>query len=407
MANSRNADSGWFGKSLLILIIWIVLGAGAWWIFGRGGDEPAGLPAGPGDFAKVEPAPAEAKNATKIGIAYGTEKESWLKEVVEEFARTEDAQRVSVDLIPMGSIEGGHAVLDEDQRIVVWSPASSMYRATFEQEWDLRHGGKVIAEARDSELALTPMVFVMWKERYDAFREKYKDVSFSTISQALREEGGWGGIASKPEWGLFKFGHTRPDQSNSGLMTLVLMAYDFHKKNSGLTVSDIVNPEFQKWLRATETAFKVRTNSTGNLMRDMVLRGPSEYDGVVVYESVAIDQLKNAEGRWGELYVVYPERNIWNNNPYYLLDAPWTTDEKKSAAKTFLKFLMSEPVQQKALLHGFRPGNLTVPVKIPDSPFMRYAKYGVMIDVNIASEPPTGPVLNNLQQAAQLIYGSK
>ncbi len=190
-------------------------------------------------------------------------------------------------------------------------------------------------------------------------------------------------------------------------MTLVLMAYDFHKKNSRLTVSDIVNPEFQKWLRATETAFKVRTNSTGNLMRDMVLRGPSEYDGVGVYESVAIDQLKNAEGLWGELHVVYPVRNIWSNNPYYLLDTPWTTDEKKSAARTFFEFLMSEPVQQKALLHGFRPGNSTVPVITPDSPFMRYTKYGVMIEVNIASEPPTGPVLNNLQQTAQLIYGSK
>ena len=40
-------------------------------------------------------------------------------------------------------------------------------------------------------------------------------------------------IAGKPEWGLFKFGHTHPDQSNSGLLTLVLMAYEFAGKRRG------------------------------------------------------------------------------------------------------------------------------------------------------------------------------
>jgi ABC-type sulfate transport system substrate-binding protein len=98
---------------------------------------------------------------------------------------------------------------------------------------------------------------------------------------------------------------------------------------------------------------------------------------------------------------------MWNNNPYYILDTDWSSGEQREAANTFFEFLMSESVQKKALLHGFRPGNPSVPIKFADSPFTRYAKYGVTIDVNIASEPPEGAVLKNLQQTAQLIYGSQ
>lgn len=276
---------------------------------GRGND-PAITPAGNSDSQQqADGGSTSAGPKVSIGVAYGTEKRSWLKEALADFEQTDDAQEIDVELIPMGSIEGSHAVVEKDPRIHVWSPASSMYRDSFEQEWNLQNSTEAIRTGGSAELALTPMVFVMWRDRYEAFIEKYQELSFRTISEALHAEGGWGTIANKPEWGLFKFGHTRPDDSNSGLMTLVLMAYNFHSKSSGLVVSDIVDPAFQKWLRATEASFKVRTNSTGNLMRDMILRGPSEYDGVVVYESVAIDHLKNAEGRWGELFVVYPPTN--------------------------------------------------------------------------------------------------
>src|SRR5215471_14977561 len=53
----------------------------------------------------------------EIGIAYGTEKQRWLEWAVSQFAKTSDGKRISVDLIPMGSLEGAHAILSGDQRI--------------------------------------------------------------------------------------------------------------------------------------------------------------------------------------------------------------------------------------------------------------------------------------------------
>jgi hypothetical protein len=60
-----------------------------------------------------------SQSQVEIGIAYGTEKERWLKWAVDEFAKTRDGKKIKVNLIPMGSLEGAHALLNGDQRIDV------------------------------------------------------------------------------------------------------------------------------------------------------------------------------------------------------------------------------------------------------------------------------------------------
>jgi Ca-activated chloride channel family protein len=375
-------------------------------------DKPPALPTAPESPSKprsqdatatepnsTPPAP-EALGADKgieIGIAYGTEKRSWLEWAVKEFSSTDDGRNIRVNLIPMGSMEAAHAILKGDKQIHVWSPASRLYTETFLRDWEARQKGKPIL--KQEYLALTPLVFVMWKSRYEAFKVKCPDVSFRTIGYAIRARSGWGAIAGKPEWGRFKFSHTHPNQSNSGLVSLLLLAYEFQEKTTGMTVSDLMTQEFQDYLAKIEQGVIGLQNSTGNLMRDMVLRGPSNYDAVMVYESVAIDFFESAEGRWGPLQVIYPKFNFWSDNPYYILNTPWTTAAHQKAADTFLKYLMSEPVQLKALTHGFRPGNPLVAIKGATSPFTRYEKYGLKLDVPLVCETPSLEVIENLQQS--------
>src|SRR5580765_7385302 len=47
----------------------------------------------------------------EIGIAYGTEKQRWMEWAVSEFAKTSEGKRIKISLIPMGSLEGAHAIL--------------------------------------------------------------------------------------------------------------------------------------------------------------------------------------------------------------------------------------------------------------------------------------------------------
>ncbi len=344
-------------------------------------------------------------DAVEIGVAYGTEKQRWLEAAAQQFASTPEGKLIKVNLIPKGSIEATQAILSGDKSINVWSPASALYKDVFVQEWQIRNGKNPIL--KEENLALTPMVFVMWRERYQEFVKKYQALTFKTIAQALAEKSGWAGIAQKPEWGVFKFGHTHPQQSNSGLATLVLMASDYHNKTRELSLADILDASFQNWMQDVERASSGLSNSTGNMMREMVLKGPSSFDVICVYENVAIDYLKNAQGRWGELRIVYPKINIWNDNPYYVLDVAWSSDKQKKAAEAFLSFLLSEPVQQQSLPHGFRPGNLAVPILSGDSPFVAYQPYGLQVDLGSMCEAPKSEVLTNLLAGWQRSQGRR
>src|SRR6267142_1174957 len=207
----------------------------------------------------------------EIGIAYGTEKQRWLEWAVTKFADTSEGKRIKVNLIPMGSLEGAHALLSGDQRINVWSPASAAYKDIFVQEWQVKYNDNPII--REEPIALTPMVFVVWDERYQAFIQKYKTMSLQTVDQALQAKGGWDEIAHHPDWGLFKFGHNHPNQSNSGLMTIILAAYSYHHKTKDLALKDVLDVGFQKWLEELERGASGMSNSTGNMMREIVLKG--------------------------------------------------------------------------------------------------------------------------------------
>src|SRR5215469_2252828 len=260
------------GKLFIVLFV-ILCGAGAYYFFNK---DKISRSKGSGSSAGVLDSITGGGEPVELGIAYGTEKQRWLEWAVQQFANTRDGKRIKVDLIPMGSLEGAHALLNGDQRINVWSPASALYKDTFIQEWQVKYSQNPII--KEEPLALSPMVFVMWEERYQAFIQKYKTVSFANINQALQEKGGWDAIAQKPDWGLFKFGHTHPNESNSGLMTIVLAAYSYHKKTKDLQLKDVVDVGFQSWMQGMERAVSGLSNSTGNMMKEMVLKGPSSYD---------------------------------------------------------------------------------------------------------------------------------
>jgi hypothetical protein len=248
------------------------------------------------------------------------------------------------------------------------------------------------------------MVFVMWQSRHAPFVKKYGKVTFKSIGRAISEPGGWQTISGESSWGRFKFGHTHPNRSNSGFLTLVLMAYEFSGQERNLSLADISRPAYVEWLHKFEQGVVGSSgslsHSTGTLMREMVLRGPSQYDCVLVYENLTIDYLEAARDRWGELKVDYPDPNIWNEHPYYILDVPWSDASHRAAAGEYLTFLMSRPVQVRALEHGFRPGNPEVSIRSPDSPLIRHSVQGLRIDLPRMCEPPRAETVKRLLESS-------
>ncbi len=354
------------------------------------------------------------KAQVEIPFVYSTEKKDWVEAAVAEFSAAHP--EVKVTLNGKGSLEASDAILDGSLKPVLWSPADSLVLKMFAADWLTKNGQAVVSDGEDQPepLLLSPLVFVAWEDRARAL-ESFGggSITWKTIHQAVSSNQGWPAVKGKADWGFVKLGHTDPTRSNSGLQTLVLVALEYYGKSTGseLHTEDILKPEFQKFLRELEAGVTKFENSTGTFMTDMVRFGPSKYDIAVVYESSAISQLANAQGRWGNLRVYYPKLTLWSDHPIALLNAPWVTPEQRAAARQLSAFLRSKPVQERALHFGFRPAETSVPLKTADAenPFTRLAEFGVSANVPSVAEPPDATVIRNLlalwarlhQQAAQ------
>jgi ABC-type Fe3+ transport system substrate-binding protein len=351
-------------------------------------------PAAPG--ATVPP---ERKEVTvRLSLLYGTEKERWLKAAVEAFARKRP--EIGVELRGMGTIEAVRAIADGREKPTVWSPADDIALNLLDAEWSLQKGTTIVertGEDAPQPLVITPLVMIAWEERAKVMATAAKggDPSDWRVVHALSSSPkGWLGIGGPAEWGYVKPGHTAPNASNSGLQTIVLMAYAFHQKSSGLKPADILNEGFQKWLREIEGAVNKFGSSSGTYMKDMILYGPSRYDFIWNYESVAIGDMGAAQGRWGNLAIFYPRPTLWSNHPFALLGGDAITPEQRVAARALREFLLSKEIQASALAFGFRPANPDIRVLSddPNNPWNRLKPYGIRVDVPAVAEPPSGEV---------------
>ncbi|MBN2005713.1 MAG: substrate-binding domain-containing protein, partial [Anaerolineae bacterium] len=185
---------------------------------------------------------------------------------------------------------------------------------------------------------------------------------------------------------------------NSGFQTLVLMTYNYFEKTRGLTSADILtNPDYQQWLIAFENTISKFGDSTGTYTNESVAYGPSMYDFVAVYEATAIEQLENAVGQYGELYLYYPPVTSLSDHPFCVLQADWVSSEKAQAAQAFLDFLTGAEMQELALVKdGFRPVDPAMSLEQAGRPFTRYLNNGVKLHLPPTVETPRGDVLQTL-----------
>jgi ABC-type Fe3+ transport system substrate-binding protein len=336
-----------------------------------------------------------------VDIVYGTEKEEWLEDAAARFEATSptvNGRPIDIVLEGAGSREMALRVAVEgDLKPTVISPASSIHTELLRGEWQQRYGENILFEGADApqQLVITPLVVVTWEERASALSLDDPATLWQNLHQLLASDQGWGAFGH-PEWGLARWGHTNPETSNSGIQTIVLLAYAYHEKSSGLTTENILASDFQQWFDDFERAVPEFPSSTGFLMENMLQFGPSKYSFIVVYENLAIANIETARGRGGAIRVYYPPANILSDHPYAILNAEWVSPQQREAAALFREFLLSEEIQQLALQFGFRPANVNVPLNQPGNPFEQYAESGIQMDIVQSVEVPSADVINEL-----------
>lgn len=334
-----------------------------------------------------------------VSIVYGSEKQAWLEPLVQQFNdarnKTSDGKTIMVEATAMGSIESVRGIIEGTLQPTVWSPASSVYIPVANSEWKKNHTDDLVT-GTPKDLVLSPVVIAMWRPMAQALGWPDKALGWEDIAQLAVSEEGWAAY-SHPEWGKFKFGHTHPAYSNSGIVSIIAETYAGLGKQRGLTESDLQLPELKDFMTGVESSVIHYGTSTGFFGDRMFERGPSYLSAAVLYENLIVAQeTKRINGQSSQIPVVaiYPkEGTFWSNHPYAVLNASWVTAEQKEAAGLFETFLLDKPQQLKSLEFGFRPADPSIPLTAPLD-----AQHGV--DTNQPQtilEIPSAPVIEGIQ----------
>jgi hypothetical protein len=335
-------------------------------------------------------------------MLYSTEKREWIEAAAQGFKK--EHPEIKLTLSSKGSLTAGQSIVDDKDKPTVWSPADSTMLALAAADWKTKGRGDLVAGAGDDapqSLVLTPIVFVIWEDRAEALLKASKgQITWKALRKAITSNQGWPAIGGKPQWGFVKLGHTDPTQSNSGVSVLYLMTLEWYAPKPTIDVGDLLKPDYQAFVKDVEKGVTKFESSTGTFMTDMVRFGPSKYDVAVVYENLAISEIENAQGRWGNLKVYYPPTTLWSDHPAAILQGDWVTPAQKAAARTWLAYLRSRPMQERALAFGFRPGDTSVPLRTGDAqnPWTRLAQYGIQVEVPPVARTPDAAVVHNLMQ---------
>jgi ABC-type Fe3+ transport system substrate-binding protein len=339
-----------------------------------------------------------------VEMVISTEKRAWLEDVQQDFAREEitiNGRPIALEVTYAGSREMVLDVVNSASQPVVLSPASTLQASILESQSAARFGAPLVNAADRTQCTPTvssPLVIVGWADRADTlWGDDPGPALWDNLHDALVNSQGWAAYG-RSDWGFVKFGHTSPESSNSGLQTLLLLTYNYHDKTSNLTSGDVLSDvSYQQWITAFENAVNDFGNSTGTYMDDIVAFGPSRYDFVAVYESLAIEQAENAANRYGELRVYYPPATIVSSHPFCVLDAPWVSAEEAEAARAFIDYLLTPQAQELAMFtYGFRPSEASIPLEQPGSPFVTYTSNGIRLDLPPEVAIPEGDVINTL-----------
>jgi Ca-activated chloride channel family protein len=297
-----------------------------------------------------------AADQVVVRFTYGSEKAAWIYAVTKDFnaegVETTSGKRICVNAIPKGSgdsvneIKNGAAGPDE---VHATSPASDLYVNLINFENQEERGEELLKV--DGFLVSSPVVIAAW----EPVVERLGGVG----------EIGWRQLFEGAGEGGLRYGQTNPERSNSGLSALVAQFFAGAEAAEGkqvtrLSQSKVDDPAVREFVTRVHDNVIHYGKSTGFYADKMSEGGPAYADAVVLYESDVIqanNKIRNRKLGFPRLVAVYPREGTFvSNHPFAVVNRDWVDADEEEGAKQYFEYLMSPPVQARALQYGFRPG---------------------------------------------------
>jgi ABC-type Fe3+ transport system substrate-binding protein len=346
-------------------------------------------------------------NAVDIRILTSLPVEPWVRSAAEQFnteKRTIDGVPIQVqieavdgltalgrwDRNEFGALSAGQTpdtLTDEERQAlarfpVAWIPDSRYLVELANAAYKERLGRDVFltdGEYRARPIAISLFTWGLYNSRADVLEQKFGEINWEAIHDAAIAAGGWPELGGQPAWGFFKLVVPNPSRNVGGLAAMIAAAGEYYGRTN-ISVEDVVNPEFQKWLKELMGAVTDFSSSSAYTAEDFALFGYSVGDGGQLLESDLLQNMQGILTRWEDpLALYYPEYLTWFDFPFSVWVGPETTALQKNAALEFQRYLLSDEQQKAALAYGLRPANPNISVDASEeSLFIKWADRGVL-----------------------------
>jgi len=288
----------------------------------------------------------------------------------------------------------------------VWTPAASTWVSLLRSDLQAKDRPNIVPATSEGVVS-TPLVLAMPEPMAKALGWPDTPIGWADVLALATDPQGW---ASKghPEWGKFTLGKTNPNVSTSGLAATIGTLVAATGTSSDLTRAALDRPEVQQYLEDVESSVIHYGDTTltylSNLQRaDDAGAALGYLSAAAVEEKSVLDyNAGNPSGNprtLGEhappkvpLVAVYPkEGTLYSDSPYVILDAPWSTAEKKVGAQDFMDYLLLP--EQQAVFTGsfFRTADGQPGEPIRSSPYL------IADGVTITLNPPAPEVLSDVR----------
>ncbi len=333
--------------------------------------------------------------------------EPWVREAAVQFNQEEHiledtGQTIHVTIIPMDGL-AAKSKFERDEMDPVptaWIPDSRYLTELVNASFKERLGRDVFltdGEYRGRPIAITLLAWGIYESRALALEQTYGTINWQVIHDAAVNAEGWDALGGQEEWGFFKLAISNPRKNVSGLGAMVAAAGEYYSQTS-IGVDEANSNDFQSWLAEIMSSMSDLSGGTYTV-QDLALFGYTTGDAGQLLESDLLLNMEGIQTRWADpLRIVYPEYVTWFDFPFTVWIGPETTADQKNGALVFEEFLLSEPIQGRALAYGLRPVSPNVPVDGPASLFTRWQSQGAQVVVprTTAMRPPDRQVLQDL-----------
>lgn len=355
------------GTALLILMIAMLVLAAC------GGGE--------GEVSSTNAGSSIPANAIQISIVYAPESDDYMPKIIEDFntayrnntnpvtgaALAEGERPIYVTGEPGSSgtvMQGIVNAITAPNNANVYTPTifqpSVSHWLALANELSRR---EIFDLAQAQPTANAPVVMAIWESRLRAIQETvgYEEIGWEELLDVLNSENGWQDYGIADGRRTVFYGHTDPFISSTGLSTLIAEFYASARvegfEGRRLTLDVVRDDDVLEGVRQIENLIRHYSRRTTEF-KNYIAQGPSYLDFVALEENdlIAINRGLTEFQPPERLIALYPkEGTFWHEHPFGIVNAEWTTEEQRDAARVFTEFVRLPAQQEYIMSFGFRP----------------------------------------------------